>query len=47
MAEIARAGILSVDKGQTEAAQALGMPRADDAQGRAAPGDAGHRAADG
>jgi polar amino acid transport system permease protein len=26
MAEIARAGILSVDKGQTEAAQALGMP---------------------
>ncbi len=28
MAEIARAGILSVDKGQTEAAQALGMSRA-------------------
>ena len=27
MAEIARAGILSVDKGQTEAAQALGMSR--------------------
>ncbi|MEP7159868.1 MAG: amino acid ABC transporter permease [Dermatophilaceae bacterium] len=27
MAEIARAGILSVDKGQTEAAEALGMPR--------------------
>jgi polar amino acid transport system permease protein len=26
MAEIARAGILSVDKGQAEAAQALGMP---------------------
>nr|WP_277626636.1 amino acid ABC transporter permease [Arsenicicoccus piscis] len=26
MAEIARAGILSVDRGQTEAAQALGMP---------------------
>jgi len=26
MAEIARAGILSVDKGQSEAAQALGMP---------------------
>ena len=26
MAEIARAGIMSVDKGQTEAAQALGMP---------------------
>jgi polar amino acid transport system permease protein len=26
MAEIARAGILSVDKGQTEAAHALGMP---------------------
>ena len=26
MAEIARAGIVSVDKGQTEAAQALGMP---------------------
>ncbi|AKT51485.1 amino acid ABC transporter permease [Arsenicicoccus sp. oral taxon 190] len=26
MAEIARAGILSVDQGQTEAAQALGMP---------------------
>ena len=32
MAEIARAGILSVDKGQAEAAQALGMPpRQDDA----------------
>lgn len=28
MAEIARAGILSVDKGQTEAAQALGLSRA-------------------
>ncbi|HET7310413.1 MAG TPA: amino acid ABC transporter permease [Mycobacteriales bacterium] len=28
MAEIARAGILSVDEGQTEAAQALGMTRA-------------------
>ena len=27
MAEIARAGILSVDKGQMEAAQALGMSR--------------------
>jgi polar amino acid transport system permease protein len=27
MAEIARAGILSVDEGQTEAAQALGMSR--------------------
>nr|WP_197429964.1 amino acid ABC transporter permease [Auraticoccus cholistanensis] len=27
MAEIARSGILSVDRGQTEAAQALGMPR--------------------
>lgn len=47
MAEIARAGIMSVDKGQTEAAQALGMPRQDDAARRAAPGDAGDRAADG
>ena len=28
MAEIARAGILSVDRGQTEAAQAIGMPPA-------------------
>ena len=28
MAEIVRAGILSVDEGQTEAAQSLGMSRA-------------------
>ena len=47
MAEIARAGILSVDKGQAEAAQALGMPpRQDHAPRRAPPGHARHRAAD-
>ena len=47
MAEIARAGILSVDTGQMEAAQALGMSRGQgDAAGRAATGDAGDRAAD-
>ncbi len=47
MAEIARAGILSVDKGQAEAAQALGMPpRQDHAARRAPPGHAGHRPPD-
>ncbi len=47
MAEIARAGILSVDRGQAEAAQALGhVPGQDDAADRPSPGDAGHRPAD-
>ena len=47
MAEIVRAGILSVDEGQTEAAQALGMTRAaDDAADRAAAGDARDHPAD-
>ena len=42
MAEIVRAGIMSVDEGQTEAAQALGMRRTcSDAPDRAAAGDAG------
>ena len=41
MAEIVRAGIISVDEGQTEAAYALGMTQtADDAPDRAAAGDA-------
>ena len=47
MAEIVRAGILSVDEGQTEAAQALGMRRLQDhAPDRAAAGDAGDHPAD-
>ena len=47
MSEIVRAGIISVDTGQTEAAQALGMTRvAGDAPDRAAPGDAGDHPAD-
>ena len=47
MSEIVRAGIISVDQGQTEAAQALGMTRvADDAEDRAAAGDAGDHPAD-
>ena len=47
MAEIARAGILSVDEGQVEAASALGMTRLpDDAPHRAAAGHAGHHPAD-
>ena len=47
MAEIVRAGISSVEEGQTEAAQALGMsPGPADAADRAAAGDAGHRPAD-
>ena len=47
MAEIVRAGIISVDEGQTEAAQALGMTRpADDAPDRPAAGDAGDHPAD-
>ncbi len=42
MSEIVRAGIISVDTGQTEAAQALGMTRVlRDAPHRPAPGDAG------
>ena len=47
MAEIVRAGIQSVDEGQTEAASALGMTlAADDAADRAAAGDAGDHPAD-
>ena len=47
MAEIVRAGIQSVDPGQSEAASALGMSRGhDDAPDRAAAGDAGHHPAD-
>ena len=47
MSEIVRAGIISVDEGQTEAAQALGMtPAADDAADRPAAGDAGDHPAD-
>ena len=47
MAEIVRAGILSVDEGQTEAAHALGMTqRPDHAADRAAAGDAGDHPAD-
>ena len=46
MAEIVRGGILSVDHGQTEAAQALGMSGArDHAPDRPAAGDAGHHPA--
>ena len=46
MAEIVRAGIISVDEGQTEAAQSLGMTRsADDKADRAAAGDACDRPA--
>ena len=47
MAEIVRAGIISVDAGQSEAAQALGMTRLQThAAHRAAAGDAGDRPAD-
>ena len=47
MAEIVRAGIISVDEGQTEAAQSLGHEAAaDDAPDRAAAGDAGDHPAD-
>ena len=47
MAEIVRAGIISVDEGQTEAAHAAGHdPPADDAPDRAAPGDARDHPAD-
>ena len=47
MSEIVRAGIISVDEGQTEAALSLGMtPPADDAPDRPAAGDAGDHPAD-
>ncbi len=47
MAEIVRAGIISVDEGQTEAAHAAGHdPAADHAPDRAAAGDAGDHPAD-
>ena len=47
MAEIVRAGIISVDEGQTDAAQSLGMTRAADAApDRAAAGDARDHPAD-
>ena len=47
MAEIVRAGIISVDEGQTDAAQSLGMTRAADAAAdRAAAGDARDHPAD-
>ncbi len=48
MAEIVRAGMISVDEGQSDAAQSLGMTRtADAAADRAAAGDAGDHPADG
>ena len=47
MAEIVRAGIQSVDEGQTEAAHGAGhVAAADDAPDRAAAGDAGDHPAD-
>ena len=47
MSEIVRAGIISVDEGQSEAAQALGHDAPpDDAPDRAAAGDAGDHPAD-
>ena len=46
MAEIIRAGILSVDEGQSEAAPPSGCPGADPAPHRAAAGHAGRRAPD-
>ena len=47
MSEIVRAGIISVDEGQTDAAQALGMTRLQTMRrDRPAPGDAGDHPAD-
>ena len=46
MAEIIRAGVLAVDRGQRDAAPAMGFTAGRRSPGRAAAGDAGHHPAD-